>query len=137
MSPECITLKRRRRFGDQLYRKIMKKKAIFHPQGYRISIKTKFRNNIFDNYQMFRDKNEEEKIARNYSLNKFDFSNNNKRWMNSYIKKSVNDENYKNDSLPLINDPRGYSVYNTLGKYNSHFNYNDSPIFPAINSYFH
>ena len=145
MSPECITLKRRRRFGDKIYKKIMKKKALFNPQEYKISIKTKFRNNLLDNYKMFKnnDKKEEEKIMRNNSMNRFDLKNNNKILLYPYIKKTVNDENFKNRSIPLINDQKSFSNFNTIGKYNLHYNNikinnnNDFQNFPAINSYFH
>jgi hypothetical protein len=145
MSPECITLKRRRRFGDKIYKKIMKKKALFNPQEYKISIKTKFRNNLLDNYKMFKnnDKKEEEKIMRNNSMNRFDLKNNNKILLYPYIKKTVNDENFKNRSIPLISDQKSFSNFNTIGKYNLHYNNikinnnNDFQNFPAINSYFH
>ena len=154
LSPECITLKRRRRFGDKIYKKIMKKKALYNPQEYQISIKTKFRNNLLDNYKSFKnnEKKEEEKMVRNNSMNRFDLNNINKNkiLLYPYIKKTINDENFKNRSIPLISDQRGNPGFNTIGKYNLYYtnnlkiksnnnnNYNnDFQNFPAINSYFH
>ena len=138
LNQECITLRRRKRFGDQIYKKIMKKKALFNPLEYKISIKTKFRNDIMNNIRMPKEKKEEEKLVKNNSMNRFDLNNKNNKIIYPYIKKTINDENHKNKSISIINDQRGYSDYNTLGKYSSRYNYNnDSEIFPAINSYFH
>ena len=134
LSPECITLRRRKKFGDKIYKKVMKKKALFNPQEYRISIKTKFKNNMMNN--LVKDKKEEEKIIRNNSMNRFDLNNNNKNVIYPYIKRTINDENDKNKSLSFLNSQKAYSGYQTLSKYNSHNN-NDSHYFPAINSYFH
>ena len=134
LSPECITLRRRKKFGDKIYKKVMKKKALFNPQEYRISIKTKFKNNMINN--LVKDKKEEEKIIRNNSMNRFDLNNNNKNVIYPYIKRTINDENDKNKSLSFLNSQKAYSGYQTLSKYNSHNN-NDSHYFPAINSYFH
>ena len=132
----------------------MKKKALYNPQEYQISIKTKFRNNLLDNYKSFKnnEKKEEEKMVRNNSMNRFDLNNINKNkiLLYPYIKKTINDENFKNRSIPLISDQRGNPGFNTIGKYNLYYtnnlkiksnnnnNYNnDFQNFPAINSYFH
>ena len=132
LSPECLTLKRRKKFGDKLYKRIIKKKSLLNPNECLISIKTKFKNNMMNNYGMFQNKKEEEKIARNNSMNKFEL-NNQKNLIYPYINRGIIDEN---KSLSYINAQRASSGYPFSGQYNPNFN-NDSQYFPAINSYFH
>ena len=154
-SPECITLKRRRKFGDKIYKKIMKKKAQFPPPEYQISIKTKFKNNPMDNYRSIEVKKEDEKLIRNHSINKYDSLNkNNNNIIYPSIRKMMYDENTKNKSISYIKDQKfnfnshnfgsNYNNFTNNGNFNYNnnnnlnYNYNDnSQNFPAINSYFH
>ena len=147
ISPECITLKRRRKFGDKIYKKIMKKKALFYPPEYKISIKTKFKNNLLDNYRSAEAKKEEEKLIRNISMNKYDLLNKkNNNIIYPSIRKMMYDENSKNKSISFIKDQKYNYNSNNFGQYynfnNGNYNYNynysnNSQNFPAINSYFH
>ena len=148
ISPECITLKRRKKFADKIYKKIMKKKALFYPPEYKISIKTKFKNNLLDNYRSIEAKKEEEKLMRNNSMNKYEHLNkNNNNIIYPSIRKMMYDENTKNKSISFIKDQKynynnnnfgQYYNFNNNGNYNYNYNYsNNSQNFPAINSYFH
>jgi hypothetical protein len=65
ISPECIALKRRKKFGDKIYKKIMQKNSSVYPSEYKISIKTKFRNNVLNNKRKLELEKEEEKLVKN------------------------------------------------------------------------
>ena len=137
ISPECIALKRRKKFGDKIYKKIMKKNVSVYPPEYRISIKTKFRNNILNNKKRLELKKEEEKLVKNNSMIAHNNLKTNKNVENikyPAIRKMVLDENTKNKVPSLTREPKFNFNFQTLGRYNPN---NNSQNFPAINSYFH
>ena len=135
ISPECIALKRRRKFGDKIYKKMMQK---VYPAEYKISIRTKFRNNVLNNKRLLESKKEEEKfLVKNNSMNAYNNIKTNKNIKNikyPSIRRMILDENNKNKIPSFIKDPKFNFSFQTLGRYNSN---NISQNFPAINSYFH
>ena len=135
ISPECIALKRRRKFGDKIYKKMMQK---VYPLEYKISIRTKFRNNGLNNKRLLESKKEEEKLlVKNNSMNAYNNIKTNKNIKNikyPSIRRMFLDENNKNKVPSFIKDPKFNISFQTMGRYNSN---NLSQNFPAINSYFH
>lgn len=135
ISPECIALKRRRKFGDKVYKKMMQK---VYPLEYKISIRTKFRNNGLNNKRLLESKKEEEKLlVKNNSMNAHNNIKTNKNIKNikyPSIRRMFLDENNKNKVPSFIKDPKFNISFQTMGRYNSN---NLSQNFPAINSYFH
>ena len=135
ISPECIALKRRRKFGDKVYKKMMQK---VYPLEYKISIRTKFRNNGLNNKRLLESKKEEEKLlVKNNSMNAYNNIKTNKNIKNikyPSIRRMFLDENNKNKVPSFIKDPKFNISFQTMGRYNSN---NLSQNFPAINSYFH
>ena len=135
ISPECIALKRRRKFGDKIYKKMMQK---VYPLEYKISIRTKFRNNGLNNTKLLESKKEEEKLlVKNNSMNAYNNIKTNKNIKNikyPSIRRMFLDENNKNKVPSFIKDPKFNISFQTMGRYNSN---NLSQNFPAINSYFH
>ncbi len=135
ISPECIALKRRRKFGDKIYKKMMQK---VYPAEYKISIRTKFRNTVLNNKRLLESKKEEEKLlVKNNSMNAYNNIKANKNIKNikyPSIRRMILDENNKNKIPSFIKDPKFNFSFQTLGRYNSN---NISQNFPAINSYFH
>ena len=135
ISPECIALKRRRKFGDKVYKKMMQK---VYPLEYKISIRTKFRNNGLNNTKLLESKKEEEKLlVKNNSMNAYNNIKTNKNIKNikyPSIRRMFLDENNKNKVPSFIKDPKFNISFQTMGRYNSN---NLSQNFPAINSYFH
>ena len=148
MDPGCITLHRRKNFADKLYKKIMRKKTNIYPPDCKILIKTKFKNNLMNNYRMSEIKKEEEKINRNNSMNRFDiykkkFISNNNNVVYPSIRKLIYEENTKNKNISsFLREPRFNESFNIYRKYNTNYRFNNSnnnisQNFPAINSYFH
>jgi len=137
ISPECIALKRRKKFGDKIYKKIMQKNSSVYPSEYKISIKTKFRNNVLNNKRKLELKKEEEKLVKNNSMIAHNNLKTNKNVENikyPVIRKMILDENTKNKVPSLTREPKFNFNFHTLGRYNPN---NNSQNFPAINSYFH
>ena len=136
ISPECIALKRRRKFGDKIYKRMMQKKSLVYPAEYKISIRTKFRNNVLNNKRILESKKEEEKLlVKNNSMNAYNNIKTNKNINNikyPSIRRMILDENNKNKVISK--EPKFNFSFQTLGRYNSN---NISQNFPAINSYFH
>ena len=116
IKPECISLNRRRKFGDKIYKNIMKKnKENSFNNGFRISIKTKFSNNVYNKYRRFIGNKEESNNDENDIYN------------NKYpLIRKIYGENNKNKSTSFVNEEAHYKNNN-----------NRNELFPAINSYFH
>ena len=139
LSPECLALKRRKKFADKIYKKMMQKKTMVNPPDYKISIKTKFRNSILNNNRMLETRKDEEKLLKHNSMNAYKFNSNNiKNIKYPSIRRMMYDENSKNRMVSFNKDKYNNSSFQTLGRYNSNNNVcNNNKNFPAINSYFH
>ena len=114
IKPECISLNRRRKFGDKIYKNIMKKnKENSFNNGFRISIKTKFSNNVYNKYRRFignkeENNNDENDIYNNkYPLIKKIYGENNKnKIMNCAYNFNVEEKRNKSRLLDNI-----YNIY--------------------------